>query len=286
MGRSPRLDRLAEGSMDLSGKQMLQYQLGDDKVSNMTLFEHPLNERIRTFLRLEHLFEKFDHFRRDPSLWGTRAAIEGLLDMLAITARSDIKSELAKELDRNSASLGRVRSQPGVDQQMLDEILQELADASRGMIELGGQIAASARDDDFLKAVAQRSSIPGGACSFDLPHYHHLLTQPPDVRAQLLARWADELTPVKTAIDLVLSLARSSSNPRPATARQGFFQETLDSAAPTQLVRIGLDQSLDCFPEISGHRNRFSVRFMTASGTARPTQSAEDIPFQLTCCIF
>ncbi len=265
---------------------MLHKQPGDDPVSNMTLFEHPLNERIRIFLRLEHLFEKYDYFRTDQTTWGTRAALEGLLDILAITSRSDIKSELAKELDRNANALGRVRNQPGVDPTMLDDVLARLGAAQRSLIALTGQIGAAAREDDFMKAIAQRNSIPGGACSFDLPHYHHLLTKSPEARAQLLARWSTDLEPAKNAIDLILSLARSSSNGRPAMARQGFFQETLETGAPTQLIRVAVDAELDCFPEISGHRNRFSIRFLNAQGTSRPTQTPADIPFLLTCCIF
>lgn len=255
-------------------------------VSDMTVFEHPLNERIRTFLRLEHLFEKYDHFRADKTTWGTRAALEGLLDILAITSRSDIKSELIKELDRNTNTLGRVRNQPGVDPSMLDDVLARLGRAHDSLVALNGQIGGGARDDDFMKAIAQRNSIPGGACSFDLPHYHHLLTKSPEARAQLLARWSTDLEPAKNAIDLILSLARSSSNARKVMAHQGFFQETLEPGAPTQLIRVALDPQLDCFPEISGHRNRFSIRFLTAKDTARPTQTAADIPFELTCCVF
>lgn len=258
----------------------------DDPLSDMTLFEHPLNERMRIFLRLEHLFEKYDHFRADPSPWGTRAALDSLLDILAITSRADIKSELAKELDRNANALGRVRNQPGVDPAMLDDVLSRLGKAQRGMLELNGQIGAAAREDDFMKAVSQRNSIPGGTCSFDLPHYHYLLTKSAEARAALLARWASELEPAKNAIGLILTLARGSSTARTVTARQGFFQETLETGAPTQLIRVGLDTALECFPEISGHRNRFSIRFLTALGTARPSQTSADIPFQLTCCVF
>lgn len=257
-----------------------------DALSNMTLFEHPLNERIRTFLRLEHLFEKFDHFRTDASPWHARAAIECLLDILAITARSDIKSELTKELERNCASLTRVRDQPEVDSGMLDDVLKRLTGASRELLKLNGQIGSVLRDDDLLKAIGQRSSIPGGACSFDLPHYHYLLNQPPEARLRLFEQWQAELKPAKNAIELILSLARSSSTPRSVIAGQGFFQETLGPGSPTQLIRIALAPELAYFPEISGHRNRFSIRFLTADSTARPSQTAADVAFQLTCCVF
>ncbi|MBB1089746.1 cell division protein ZapD [Rhodopseudomonas palustris] len=255
-------------------------------MSNKLYFEHPLNERIRTFLRLEHLCEKIEYFRPQPSHWATRAAIESLLDLVTVTSRSDIKNELIRELDRNLVTLQRVRRQPSIDLTVLDTIVTQLETASKNLSQINGQIATLAREDEFLKAIAQRNSIPGGACSFDLPHYHHLLMKSQVVRMQLLERWSTDLTPVNDAIRLVLSLARTSAMPREEKAIQGFFQETLDPAAPAQLVRIGLDADLPYFPEISGHRNRFSIRFLTAEDAQRPIQTRDDISFTLICCIF
>jgi len=44
----------------------------------------------------------------------------------ALTARADIKTELLKELDRNSATLNRIRRQPGVDLDTLGKVLEDL----------------------------------------------------------------------------------------------------------------------------------------------------------------
>ena len=60
-------------------------------------FEHPLNERTRTFLRLEHLFKQVEFFVSQESGWAARASISALLDILGATGRSDIKSEILKE---------------------------------------------------------------------------------------------------------------------------------------------------------------------------------------------
>lgn len=250
------------------------------------VFEHPLNERIRTFLRMEHLFAKVEHFSADPDPWGTRAAVEGLIDTLSVTARSDIKTELLKELDRNLSTLGRMRNQAGVDPEALTQVMGQLERAASGIHDLPGQIAAEARDDDFLKAVAQRSSIPGGACSFDVPQLHHFLTQSAEHRQARLGRWTADLQPVISAIRLVLSLARTSARPRPLVAEAGFFQEALDPHVPAQLVRVGIDPGLGLFPEISGHKNRFSIRFVAPNGGGRPAQTRTDVPFALTCCVF
>ena len=43
-------------------------------MSKQLTFEHPLNERIRTFLRLEHLFKKVAHFLPQDDHWASRAA--------------------------------------------------------------------------------------------------------------------------------------------------------------------------------------------------------------------
>lgn len=255
-------------------------------MSTLITFEHPLNERIRTFLRLEHLFERLQHFapQFDPS--ATRVAIGALLDIAAITARSDIKNEILKELDRHLGILNRIADQPGVDPGALAEVLDDLDAAINGIQRMTGPIGQSAREDDFLKTVAQRSSIPGGTCSFDLPHYHYWLIQPPEVRQERFDQWLQDLKPAMNAIQLALSLVRGSASSRRVLAEGGFFQEALNPQASAQMLRVGLDASEALYPEISGHKNRFSIRFMTVETRGRPSQHAEDVPFKLTCCVF
>jgi len=249
-------------------------------------FEHPLNERYRTFLRLEHLFGKVRHFLPQGDPWGTRVAVESLLDIVSITSRADVKNELLKEVDRNIATLARVARQPGVDPNALGRVTAELDSAQSELQRMPGQIGQTAREDEFLKSVAQRNSIPGGTCSFDLPNFHFWLTQPGAHRERRLAAWMQDLEPVDTAIALVLSLARASANPRRLIAEAGFFQEALNVQAPAQMLRVTLNGGQAVFPEISGHKSRFSIRFMTSEANGRPAQSRDDVDFTLTCCVF
>jgi cell division protein ZapD len=255
-------------------------------VSTELTFEHPLNERVRTFLRLEHLFRKVSHFLPQEDPWASRATVEAVLDIVAITARADIKSELLKELDRNSNTLNRIKRQPGVDLETLEQILDDLQQAASGLHALNGQIGQSLREDEFIKSIAKRSSIPGGTCSFDIPQYHHWLNQPPERRRERLDDWMLGLKPVNDGIALALSLARTSSAAREVTATGGFFQEALNAQAPAQLVRVAHNGNANLFPEISGHKNRFSIRFMSAGDSKRPVPWREDTTFTLTCCVF
>ena len=90
------------------------------------LFEHPLNEKCRTWLRMSHLFEQLEFHLPHVEEWHARAAMAALLDIANVLARADIKSELLKELDRYKQSLGRMANSPGVDTDRLEHILQDL----------------------------------------------------------------------------------------------------------------------------------------------------------------
>lgn len=255
-------------------------------MSRQLVYEHPLNERIRTFLRLEHLFAKVGHFIGGDDPWDTREAIEALLDIVTVTARTDVKNELLKELDRQSAALNRIRAQPNVHKGTLDRVLTELGEAIAALHGQDRPIGQGARDDELLKVVSQRTAIPGGTCSFDLPLYHRWLAQPPAVRRDHLEAWLADLVAARAAIALVLSLTRTSGAPRRVTASLGFFQEALDSQAPAQMIRVSVDGDGRLYPEISGHKNRFSIRFLEVAPDARPAQSRDDVDFHLTCCVF
>jgi cell division protein ZapD len=255
-------------------------------VSDLIHFEHPLNERIRTFLRLEHLFRQVDHFRPQTDPWSNRAAIEGLLSIISIFGRSDLKTEILKELERHTTNLERVRQQPGVDMQTLGKVLDDLEQTIHQVYRLNGQIARELRSNEFLTTILQRSSIPGGSCNFDLPQYHFWLNQPHETRQRQMSDWLNDLLPVREAVILLLELVRNSNLPTREQALKGFFQQSLESSAPAQMIRVSLPKSSTVFSEISGNKHRFTIRFMKPADTGKPVQTTQDVEFLLTSCIF
>ncbi len=253
--------------------------------SDKIIYEHPLNEKTRTFLRLEHLFKEISYHTPQPHIWASRAAVDGLLDMVSIFTRADIKADLIKELKRHRGKLEGMRSMPGIDEERLDQVLSEIHLNTEQLHNLNGQIGQALRENEFLKGIMQRSSIPGGSCAFDLPLYHFWLQQSPENRIEELQGWNRTLEPVKSAVNLLLSLVRGSTQPTREQASSGFFQQSLDSQAPAQLIRVGLPRESSVFPEISGGKHRFTIRFMQQNSPERPTQVDHKIAFFLNCCI-
>ncbi|NDE00964.1 MAG: cell division protein ZapD [Gammaproteobacteria bacterium] len=64
------------------------------------VFEQPLNERMRAYLRIDFLYNQAVFHSHSKSQWGSRAAISSLLDVLAIMSRSDTRADVLKELER------------------------------------------------------------------------------------------------------------------------------------------------------------------------------------------
>ena len=81
-----------------------------------TFYELPLSERMRTFLRLEFLYQQMLYNEEDHSGWATRATINVIARSARDTvARRRARREVQKELDHQIGQLQRFQSQPGVD---------------------------------------------------------------------------------------------------------------------------------------------------------------------------
>ncbi|WP_331609268.1 cell division protein ZapD [Povalibacter sp.] len=250
-----------------------------------TVYEQPLNERMRTFLRLDFLYQQtlYHEERADP--WSTRAAMSSLLEILAITARGDIRSEVLKELERQMAVMHEYAARPGVDGGRLKAVLSNLTNLRTELNSAGAMFMQRLRDSEFLNAIKHRSAIPGGTCEFDLPDYRHWLDQPFEQRTEAFNGWMSTIRPLCDAVTELLWLTRGAARPRPETAAGGTFQLTFERENPCQLIRITLPPDTHLFPEISGSHHRCSIRFMTANDVnIRPVQTGDDVKFLLTTC--
>lgn len=250
-------------------------------------YETPLNERMRTMLRLEHMFSQIEHSMEGTTHWDTRYAMAAFFETFSVIARNEFKSELLQELDRHFSSLGRLAEMPHVDPSALNRVLDDIGTSREALLRSEVISQQVIRQNDFLNAIQQRSSIPGGTCNFDLPAMHFWLEHnDPTLRRDYIADWWKPLRPLRDAIQLALRLLRQSADPTTETAEDGYYQMDLDKSTPTQLIRIGVNRSANVFPEVSGGRHRFSVRFLEQPNpNSRAAQARRDVPFALARCV-
>lgn len=251
----------------------------------MIVYEYPFNERIRTLLRLEDLYEKFKFFVNQEHPMQHHVALSTIFDMLEVAGRADLKSDLLQELERQKQSLLSYRSNPNVAAEMLDAVLGELEQTSARLVAAQGKTGQNIRDNEWLMSIRGRTIIPGGACEFDLPSYHAWTRRSAQQRYNDIMGWFAPLSPLFEALSLVLRLLRDSGGPVKMIAIAGSYQQMLQGKV-YQMLRLSLDESLGAIPEISANKYMLWVRFTTQGGDLKPKPLEEDIPFELTLCNF
>ncbi|WP_312413596.1 cell division protein ZapD [Pseudescherichia sp.] len=242
------------------------------------LFEHPLNEKMRTWLRIEFLLQQLSarlpisdhadalHFFRNAG------------DLLDVFERGDIRTELLKELERQQRKLKAWVEVPGVDQSRIDAVRDQLKQSSSTLM-AAPRVGQLLREERLIGLVRQRLSIPGGCCSFDLPTLHLWLYAPQSQRDEQVAVWLESLQPLTQTLTLILDLIRNSAPFRKQTSLNGFYQDNGDDA---DLLRLELTLADQLYPQISGHKSRFAIRFMPLD--SENGHVPERLDFSLACC--
>jgi cell division protein ZapD len=248
-------------------------------------YEQPLSERMRTFMRLEFLYQQLLYNIELEADWATRAAVSGLLDIVAILTRGDVRSDAYKELDRQVESLQRYKSEPAVDTRRLDGLIRNLVESRQAIDAIGSQFLQPLKDSEFLSAIKHRSTIPGGTCEFDLPVYSHWLRQPYARRQQDLAEWMSSIRPLCDAVVELLWLTRETAQPVRKLAINGMYQYNVQKGANCRMLRVSLPDGSALYPEISGSQHRFTIRFLEWSSVdRRAVQTGHDVSFGLSIC--
>lgn len=254
------------------------------KIISVILYDYPFNERIRTYLRLEHLFLRLSELlAREPAL-DHHFALTTIFEVMDVAARADLKSDVLKDLDKQKHILEAYRGNPAIAQSVLDDVIQKLDHCFGAVNNLPGKAGQSLTENDWLMSIRSRVGIPGGTCEFDLPAYYAWQHQSGEQRRADLAHWAAPLTPLADSIHLLLKLLRDSGAPQKVIANGGQFQQNLPQGRTFQLLRLALDPSLALVPEISGNRLMVSIRLMRQGDDGRLHACSDDTGFELALC--
>ena len=249
----------------------------------MILYEYPFNERIRTYLRLEHLFRRLGELISRSHPLDHHYALATIFEVMDVAARADLKSDVLKDLERQKQVLIGYRGNPAISEQVLDGVIGQLEACFGAVNGTPGKAGQPLTENEWLMSIRSRAGIPGGTCEFDLPGYYAWQHHPAEARRADLERWAATLAPLAESIHLLLRLLRDSGMPQKVIATGGQLQQNLPQGRTFQLLRLRIDPVLGLVPEISGNRLIVSVRLMRQEGD-RMQASSENTPFELTLC--
>jgi cell division protein ZapD len=246
-------------------------------------YEFPINEKVRTLLRLEDLFKRIVHFIERETSKDHHAALNTLFEILEVACRADLKSELLQELERQKRALSSLHNNPAISEDALAAILVDIDRASADLFAMTGKIGQRLRENEWLMGIKQRAVIPGGTCEFDLPSFHYWQRQDIDSRRKDLRAWLAPFLPLNDGLNIILKLLRENGKVLHLTAHHGTFQQ-MQGGRVAQILRVSLNSDLACIPEISANKYAINIRFVVANYAAKSTLFEQDVPFELTFC--
>jgi cell division protein ZapD len=250
----------------------------------LIVYEYPLNESMRTMLRLEHLFDRLGQLIERDAPVDHHHALATIFEIMDVGSRADLKSDLLKELEKHRQQLLGYRGNPAISEAALEGMLARIDGAFARLNQLSGKAGVALTANEWLMSIRSRINIPGGTCEFDLPAYYAWQQLDAARRRRDLLQWVGTLMPLAEALRVLLGLLRESGTPQRVVAVAGQYSQSLPAGRVYQLMRVRIDKALQLVPEISGHRLMMLVRLMRQEADGRLRPSDADSNFELTLC--
>lgn len=244
------------------------------------LYEHPLNERIRNYLKLEQLFSQVTDCQKYDIETSQGIFFNALFSIIDTLERNDIRGDLIKDLDKLEHNLILWSQSPDIDSSVLEQNLKHT-------VALICKLKSSTpkwwqlKEDKFLSSLKQRFAIQGGSSSFDLPQLHFWLHRSKEEQQANIKHWLTLLDQVKYALELVLKFIRQRSNFETIATDSGFYQ---DNGEGLLLLRIKVEQNDKFYPTVSGNKFRYSIRFMLPCEEKGRKYLSQATTFKLARC--
>lgn len=251
----------------------------------LTVYEQPLNERMRLFMRLESMFTQMKNFHHADEYYSIQLFLDALFDVLDFLHRYEIRSEIIKELQRYRNALERGTLSLEAQQDRADDLIEKIDFSLKEAHELNFNTISALRENELLNSMRQRNFNQSGNCLFEVPAYQFWLIKQSNRDNPFLVRCYEMFHPIIRAIVLILRIVRNSARMETVCADSGMYLRSLNSQMRNQMIRIHMAAQDTVFPRISGDKHRFAVRFLAQdSPECRAEQSQVSLCFGVQIC--
>ena len=217
----------------------------------MITYEYPFNERIRTLLRLEDLFEKTAHFAQEDGALEHHAALVALFEILEVASRADLKMDLIQELERQRQTLLAFRNNPEISEERCPAHFTKSNSRRRPCLPAWQDRPVPARErlaDEHQEAPPFPAGLRIRPAVLSLVVLH----RPVDTRREALELDQADAAAARCGRHRAAPAAlQRPAEELPGDPRQ--FQLNLGGSA-AQMVRITVDRDEPAIPEVSANK--------------------------------
>lgn len=252
--------------------------LSDNQV---TVYEEPVHERIRKFLRIEMLFNRINYLKDKESEHESYSSAVALTELYEMLTRADLKAELIRDLESHNAFFKKIResNKPGTDSSKLNSILEKQESHLSFLYSIEANYLNYLNKDELFQTIIKYSKN-----SIHPSSLIYWLSRDSLSRENQINLWLEPINFINQSVEFLLTTIRKSVVPVDQLAKNGFFTDKLDSKKNILLIRVALTSDHYFFPSISVGKQRFSIRFMTQNDENKFIPHKLDVEFFLSCC--
>lgn len=242
-----------------------------------SIYEQPIDERIRKFLRLENTYMKINHHMDIDSKHDAHSTLLNISDLFINLTRSEIKRDLISEIEAQKMRYQEYIKLAGADKIKLSSIMEKQQAILKTLHDLEANYLNVLKNDELFQTIIKHINT---SCA-DLDYW---LSRDHDFRKNQINLWLELIKPIENSIFFCLDLLRRSSETIEITAKDGMYLFRMDIEKKIRLLRVTMKTDNYFFPRISVGPQRATVAFMTIDDNNKIIRLNKDINFVLDLC--
>ena len=242
-----------------------------------SIYEQPIDERIRKFLRLENIYMKINNHMDIDSKYDAYSTLLNISELFINLSRSEIKRDLISEIETQKVRYQEYSKLDGADKIKLNSIMEKQNAILKTLHDLEANYLNVLKNDELLQTIIKHINT---SCA-DLDYW---LSRDHDFRKNQINLWLELIKPIENSIFFCLDLLRKSSETVEVTAKDGMYLFRMDVEKKIRLLRVTMKTDNYFFPRISVGPQRATVAFMTIDDNNKIIRLNQDINFVLDLC--
>ena len=245
--------------------------------SHAAIYEEPIDERIRKFLKLENYFLKLGYHKELDTPYDSYVSLYNLVKAYNTLSRVEVKSDLIREIDFHKQRYMEYIKFDSSDKIKLNSIMEKQNVILNNLYNLQSNYMNKLNNDEFFQFCVKHYE----SLSTELDYW---LTRDHASRLNQINLWLETVRPIENSIYFCLDILRKSSETKEVCANNGFYLLKLNQEKKVRLLRITMQSDNYFFPRISLGPQRATISFMLLNEDNKYKQIKDNINFVFDLC--
>ncbi len=186
-----------------------------------SIYEEPMEERIRKFLKLENYFLKLKHHKEIDTVFDSYASLHNLILIYNTLSRVEVKSDLIREIDFHRMRYTEYIKHDTSDKTKLNSIMEKQNVILNNLHSLKPNYLNDLNNDELFQFCVKHHDTLNTEIDYWLTRDHNM-------RLNQINLWLERIKPIEHSVNFCLEILRKSSDTSEVCAEQGFHLFKID----------------------------------------------------------